>query len=253
MQRSATSRLSVTVSIVSHGHLELALPLLQQLDTYSHTVIDRVLLTINIPEKSDLADLALRFPVDVINNRQPKGFGANHNHAFLACKAPWFLILNPDIRLTADVLGPLVTRADAKSGLLAPRIIEPGKMAPENHRALITPKEILSRHSRHYQSPAVPVWIPGMFMLFRSKTFAEINGFDERFFMYGEDFDICARARLAGWQLQVDENLRAIHDARRASHKSHRHLYWHVASLLKVWMSAAFWRYRKLCRYSASI
>ncbi len=253
MQSSATSRPSVTVSIVSHGHLELALPLLQQLDTYSHAVIDRVLLTINIPEKIDPADLALRFPVHIINNNKPKGFGANHNHAFLACQSPWFLILNPDIRLTTDVIAPLITAADEKSGLLAPRIIEPGKMAPENHRALITPKEILNRHSRRYQSPAKPAWIPGMFMLFRSKAFAAISGFDERFFMYGEDFDICARTRLAGWQLQVDENLQTIHDARRASHKSHRHLYWHVASLLKVWMSAAFWRYRKLSRLSASV
>ena len=83
-------------------------------------------------------------------------------------------------------------------------------------------------------------------MLFRSEAYAAIKGFDERFFMYGEDFDICARIQLAGWQLQVGEDLVARHDAQRASHAKAKHLYWHVTSLLKVWLSATFWRYRQL-------
>jgi GT2 family glycosyltransferase len=94
----------------------------------------------------------------------------------------------------------------------------------------------------------VPHWIPGLFMLFRSEAYREIGGFDERFFMYGEDFDICARTQLAGWKLQVAEDLLARHDAQRASRSSHRHLYWHVTSLLKVWSSAAFWRFRGALR-----
>jgi GT2 family glycosyltransferase len=83
-------------------------------------------------------------------------------------------------------------------------------------------------------------------MLFRSEAYRQIGGFDERFFMYGEDFDICARLRLAGWKLSIAEHLQARHDAQRASHSSKRHLYWHLTSLLKVWSSAAFWRYRRL-------
>jgi GT2 family glycosyltransferase len=94
----------------------------------------------------------------------------------------------------------------------------------------------------------IPAWIPGLFMLFRSDAYRQVEGFDERFFMYGEDFDICARLRLAGWKLQIAEQLQARHDARRASHRSKRHLYWHVTSLLKVWSSAAFWRYWRLER-----
>jgi N-acetylglucosaminyl-diphospho-decaprenol L-rhamnosyltransferase len=80
-------------------------------------------------------------------------------------------------------------------------------------------------------------------MLFRSQAYRQIGGFDERFFMYGEDFDICARTQLAGWKLQVGEDLLARHEAQRASRSSRKHLYWHVTSLLKVWTSGAFWRY----------
>ena len=239
----------ITVSIVSHGQLALIRPLLEQLDRWSAGSIESVVLTINVPEPDDaIAGLQVRFPIERIDNPAPKGFGANHNAAFTRCRTPWFLVLNPDIRLDGDVLATLVAQARPDSGLLTPRILEPGKTAPEPHRAIISPLEILARKRATYVPPAVPAWIPGLFMLFRSAAYHQIEGFDERFFMYGEDFDICARTRLAGWRLQVAEDLQARHDAQRASHSSRSHLVWHVTSLLKVWLSGAFWRYRWLAK-----
>ncbi len=227
--------------------MEMILPLLRQLNAFSRSVIERVVLTENIPEPDLVTDLTVDLPVERIFNSSPKGFGANHNQAFKKCSSPWFLVLNPDIRLDNNVLKALLTQAHPESGLLTPRILEPGKTEPEQHRGVITPLEILTRRRPGYTPPKTPAWIPGLFMLFRQKTYAQIGGFDEnRFFMYGEDFDICARTRLAGWQLQVCEDLHATHDAQRASHRSHRHLYWHITSLLKVWTSVAFWRYRRI-------
>lgn len=236
----------ITVSIVSHGQLEMIRPLLEQLDRWSHAVVAKVVLTVNIPEADALAGLdGLRFPLERLDNTRPQGFGANHNRAFARCATPWFLVLNPDIRLDADVLAPLLAQARPDSGLLTPRILEPGKSAPEQHRAIITPLEILTRRRPSYRRPSAPAWIPGLFMLFRTEAFARIHGFDERFFMYGEDFDVCARLALSGWKIQVAEGLRARHEAQRASHSSRRHLWWHVSSLLRVWTSGAFWRYRQ--------
>jgi N-acetylglucosaminyl-diphospho-decaprenol L-rhamnosyltransferase len=234
---------AITVSIVSHGQLELVRPLLDELDRFSRPMIGKVVLTLNIPEPDLLEGASWGFEIERIENAVPKGFGANHNQAFERCATPWFLVLNPDIRFDADVLAPLVAQATPASGLLAPRILEPGKPTPEQHRAIITPLEIVSRRRPGYVQPAEPAWIPGLFMLFRSDGYRRIGGFDERFFMYGEDFDVCARLRLAGYSLQIAEELQARHDAQRASHRSKRHLYWHITSLLKVWSSAAFWRY----------
>ena len=246
MPMPPSSPASITVSIVSHGQLDLVRPLMEELDRFSRGMVAKVVLTINIPEPDALAGLRWGFELERIENRSRQGFGANHNQAFQRCGTPWFLVLNPDIRFDRDILAPLVDQARADSGLLTPRILEPGKAEPEQHRAIITPHEILVRRRPGYVRPPVPHWIPGLFMLFRSEAYREIGGFDERFFMYGEDFDICARTQLAGWKLQVAEGLLALHDARRASRSSHRHLYWHVTSLLKVWSSAAFWRYRRL-------
>ena len=246
MPTPPSSRHPITISIVSHGQLALVLPLLEQLDTHSRAVIDKVLLTLNIPEADVLAGRSWGFEVERIENASPKGFGANHNQAFERCDTEWFLVLNPDIRFDNDVLSPLLAQASADAGLLTPRILEPGKTEPEPHRALLTPLEIVGRKKPGYVRPAVPAWIPGLFMLFRSKAYRQVGGFDEKFFMYGEDFDICARTRLAGWKLQVGENLLARHDAQRESHRSRKYLYWHVTSLLKVWLSGSFWRYLRL-------
>jgi GT2 family glycosyltransferase len=246
MPTPPSSRHPITISIVSHGQLALVLPLLEQLDRYSRAVIDKVLLTLNIPEADLLAGRTWGFEVERIENASPKGFGANHNQAFERCGTEWFLVLNPDIRFDSDVLSPLLAQAAPDAGLLTPRILEPGKTEPEPHRALLTPLEIVGRKKSGYVRPAVPAWIPGLFMLFRSEAYRQVGGFDEKFFMYGEDFDICARTRLAGWKLQVGENLLARHDAQRESHRSRKYLYWHVTSLLKVWLSASFWRYLRL-------
>lgn len=248
MPTSPSSSPAVTVSIVSHGQLELVRPLLEQLDRFSRALTAKVVLTLNIPEPDLLAGASWGFEIERIENAVPLGFGANHNQAFDRCATPWFLVLNPDIRFDRDVLAPLIAQAAPDSGLLTPRILEPGKSEPEQHRAIITPLEILRRRRPDYVRPLVPDWIPGLFMLFRSEAYRQVGGFDERFFMYGEDFDICARTRLAGWKLQVAEDLTALHDARRASRTSLRHLNWHVTSLLKVWLSRPFWRYRRLDR-----
>lgn len=249
MPMSTSASHTVTVSIVSHGQLALVLPLLAQLDQHCAHCIDKVILTINVAEPDLLVGRNWRFPVERIDNTTPLGFGANHNQAFKRGASTWFLVLNPDIRLDSDVLTPLTMQATADCGLQTPRIFEPDQTRPEQHRAIITPVEILTRRRSTYVQPGEPAWIPGLFMMFRSRAYAQIQGFDaERFFMYGEDFDICARLALSGWRIQVDEHAMALHDARRASHRSLQHLYWHVSSLLKIWTSPIFWRYLRFQR-----
>lgn len=235
---------SVTVSIVSHGQQSLIVPLLQQLQTFCGSLIAKVVLTVNKPEPDLVGSFSWTYPLDVHVNREPRGFGANHNAAFQRCETDWFLVLNPDIRLQDDALSPLINAAHSNTGLLAPRITEPGKAEPEPYRGLVTPWEIFRRRLPGHLPPIAPAWIPGMFMLFRTEAYSQLEGFSPRFFMYGEDFDICARARLMGWQFQVCEHVNALHAAQRDSHRSLRPLMWHITSLLKVWSSQTFWLYR---------
>ncbi len=246
MTNSQKKHESVTISVVSHQQQSLILPLLEQLERLCGSLVDKVIVTVNVPEPPLISARSWTIPVQIVTNKVPKGFGANHNAAFTHCTSPWFLVLNPDVRLEADVLGPLLASAAEDDGLLAPRVREPGKTSPEPHRALLTPLEILQRRRAGYRPPARPAWIAGLFMLFRAKAFRQIEGFDPRFFMYGEDFDICARVQLAGWHLNVREGMSVLHEAQRDSHRNSRHLYWHLSSLARVWLSHAFWRFRAI-------
>jgi len=233
---------SVTVSIVSHCHWAHVRPLLNQLNTWCAPWIDRVILTLNVPERLHI-DADLAFPVEVVHNPRPRGFGPNHNTAFTRAGTTWFLVMNPDLRIDEDVIGSLLSRADAGAGLVAPRIQEPGNSQPEPYRTLVTPAELLRRRRQDHVPPEFPSWIAGMFMLLRTSAFRDVKGFDERFFMYCEDVDLCARLQLAGWHLEVVTDVIVHHEAQRDSHSSLRAFCWHMASFIKLWTSEAFWKY----------
>src|SRR5690606_33557130 len=81
--------------------------------------------------------------------------------------------------------------------------------------------------------PFFPHWVAGMFMLFESHAFANLQGFDERFFLYYEDVDICARIWETGSKLVVCPKVSVVHDAQRDSHRKMKYLYWHISSMLR--------------------
>jgi N-acetylglucosaminyl-diphospho-decaprenol L-rhamnosyltransferase len=240
-----TSR-PVTVSIVSHGHWDHIEPLLRQLSTWCGASIERVVLTLNVPERVR-AEEGLAFPVEVIRNARPRGFGANHNTAFARTTTPWFLVMNPDLRIDSDVIRPLLA-AEESAGLVAPRVQEPGCTEPEPYRTLVTPAELIRRRQQGHEPPERPSWIAGMFMLVRTSAYRGVRGFDERFFMYCEDVDLCVRLQLAGWKLQVATDVIVHHEAQRESHSSLHALLWHLSSFIKLWTSEAFWKYLSLQR-----
>ncbi|MES2227098.1 MAG: glycosyltransferase [Pseudomonadota bacterium] len=244
---------SISLSIVSHGHAELLRRLLQDLAELPSLSGAKVVVTLNIPERFDAA----AFPalnIELLRNATPKGFGANHNAAFQRCTTPWFVVLNPDLRIQEDPFPALLERAHARRGLalLGPTILNPAGGQEDSVRDNLTPISLLFRRAlgrRRAAQVTGPAhrgkrfyWLAGMFLMLRSSAFAEVGGFDERFFMYCEDYDLCARLYIAGHLLELHPDVRVIHDARRDSHRSGRHLRWHLRSVARVWTSPACWR-----------
>ena len=72
-----------------------------------------------------------------------------------------------------------------------------------------------------------------MFVLFRKEAWESVKGFDERYFMYFEDVDICRRLRRCGWEVKYDCRVTVQHDAQRASLRNLQHLRWHMRSALR--------------------
>lgn len=237
----------VTVSVVSHGQADLVEDLLTDLSRHCAATIEKVVLTCNKPEILPSVLDRLQFPVELIRNDRPLGFGANHNQAFLRCATTWFLVINPDVRISTDVLSELLKRADTDTGLLAPQEFDASGTRVENLRGLITPWELVQRQVlKRPPPPPANGWVKGMFMLIRSAAFQEAGGFDPRYFMYCEDFDLCARLVLQGWKINHHADVAVTHAWQRSSHRSSSHLRHHLQSLARMWTSRAYWAYRQL-------
>lgn len=234
-------KVKLSISIVSHYQGALVADLLSDLGTHCAIPIE-VILTINAPEVLPFDATAFSFPVTVLKNEIPKGFGANHNAAFQLATAEYFCVLNPDIRLENDPF-PLLLDAlsDTENGVVGPLIISPAGNIEDSARRFPTPLLILKRvllgvRAIDYEitsDTVYPDWIAGMFMLFRSQSFRQIDGFDEKYFLYYEDVDLCLNLRRAGYRAALIPKAVAIHDARRESHRNIKYLLWHMQSLLR--------------------
>jgi GT2 family glycosyltransferase len=242
-----------TISIVSHGHGALLDRLLSDLNRQAGSDHPTVILTYNVPENPVSSTKYPQLRILSIHNERPSGFGANHNAAFAKCDTRWFAVLNPDLRLPSEPFSTLLAAAAEaeRPGVIAPTVVNSGGALEDAVRKNLTPLSLLLRRALGSRKPHSATdsrsaesffWIAGMFMLFPSDVFRAVGGFDERFFLYCEDYDICARLHLAGYTLLVDPATRVVHDAQRDSHRSMKHMRLHLTSLLKVWMSSAFWR-----------
>lgn len=245
----------LTLSVVSHGHGPYLDRLLRELDAAPTLAGAHVIVTLNLRDEPFDAAAYTSLRLEVIRNPNPKGFGANHNAAFASCRTAAFAIVNPDIALAgSEPFTAMAARleADDAIGLTAPRVLAPNGAPEDSVRANLTPWSLLARHLFGRRLPLAPrapthrgsafYWCAGMALVVNARAFEKIGGFDERYFLYCEDYDLCARLHAAGWSIVFDRGVAVIHDARRDSHASLRHLRWHLESLWRVWTSQAFWR-----------
>jgi N-acetylglucosaminyl-diphospho-decaprenol L-rhamnosyltransferase len=233
--------MTVTVSIVSHGHLALVRLLLNDLQQYCADVIE-VIVTLNIPENTQLDVSAYTYPIQLLHNQIPKGFAANHNAAFAFMTTAYFCVMNPDIRLAKNPFPVLLDDlSQPQVGVVAPVIVDQMGNHQDSARKFPTPlllgKRLFKQNASldyDLSSPhSYPDWIAGMFMMFRREVYHAIQGFDEQFFLYCEDMDLCARLHQRHYIVLLNTTMKVIHDARRDSHRKLKFLYWHCQSLLR--------------------
>ena len=231
----------VTLSVVSHRQNTLVNQLLEDIQRHC---ADRValVLTENIPDPTPLATSTLSCPVERIANDGVKGFGANHNAAFRHCGTPYFCVVNPDIRLPSDPFPSLLAAlGDRKVAAAGPMVRNPAGAVEDSARRFPTALTLLKKLFVEKRVPDYPTdhgalevdWIGGMFMLFRSDAYRSIGGFDEAYFLYYEDVDICHRLRSSNAAVVFEPRADVIHDARRESRRDPRLALHHLASIFR--------------------
>ena len=248
---SVTSR-DVTVSIVSHEHEDEIPHLLSDLARFAAHDINEVIVTLNIPEQalSEFIESTIwPFSVRIIRNIEPCGYGANHNKAFAGCKTKYYCIVNPDVRLSENPFPSLVNSlAQNRAACTYPRQSNGSGEPQDLAREVPTPWALVRRYlvPRRFKQEQPKHWINGAFMLYPSALFKALGGFDESYFMYCEDVEICLRFQLRGFRLVSPADVSIQHVAQHASRRRMQHLMWHIESLFRLWRSSTYREFLRL-------
>lgn len=247
----------ITLSIVSHGSRSQTARLLASLREHEpRSGQFQLILTDNLKDDLPSFDPAPWHSLVIRRNSRKLGFAENHNRAFEQAQGKYFAILNPDLLFVQPVFERLLARLhDHRASLIAPQIIDQNGSVQDSARPIPTPWNLFRRRLPGYQfHPPLanqdgliqPEWMAGMFLLMPSETYRQLGGMDERFRLYFEDVDFCARARLRGMRLFVDTQVQVRHDAQRASRRQPYYLFLHIQSALRFFTSPVYRQIRKI-------
>ena len=183
----------------------------------------------------------------LIRNPANVGFGRAVNQAAAVATAPRLLLVNPDCRLVSGAISTLrsVLDAEPSCAVVGPRIFDPEGTVQGSARGdpdmltglfgrtgalrVLLPFLPVARRNvvvedavRTGASSVVVDWLSGACMLIRRDAFTAAGGFDERFFLYWEDADLCRRLRNRGFQVRYVPGASAVHQVGRSSQTARR-------------------------------
>ncbi|MBX3568060.1 MAG: sugar transferase [Rhizobiaceae bacterium] len=259
------SAVDLSVLIVSHGHADLIRDCLSNLDDGLAGLAAEIVVIDNLAEPDFLQRIGGARPgMTVIANEVRLGFGANINKAARSAAGRVLLILNPDTKYHSGQVADAVRflEADIARGVVAARLLNQDLSDQRNFRSFPSMWIPLLRGfgADHWQrrpgfyrrslledvtidAPLRVDWVYGSFMLIRKAVFDAFGGFDEGYFMYYEDVDLCFRLRKAGLSTHVFPDLQFLHHHQRTSSESagSSHRRYHINSLARyLWKSKGF-------------
>ena len=214
--------MKLSVIIVSYNVKHYLEYCLLSLSDAASGIEHEIIIVDNASTDNTLNDLKNKLPgITWISNIANKGFGSACNQGAKIASGEFLLFLNPDTLVTQPAIEKTMSFLnDEKKGIAGVRMIDgEGKFLPESTRsnpatlssifkvcglASLFPSSKLFNHYALCHIPEraiVPADILfGAFMIMKNSLFKTIHGFDEDFFLYGEDINLCYRVKQAGFQ-----------------------------------------------------
>ncbi|MEM9553330.1 MAG: glycosyltransferase family 2 protein [Acidobacteriota bacterium] len=211
----------VSVLIVAHGGREVLAATLRGLEAERDDLLEVIVADNGSPDDT-VAMVQQDFSwIRVLELGENLGFGAANNRAAAIARGDLLLLLNSDARPHPGTIGQLVSalRADAGAAVACPRL-DYADGSPQFHWAPTTSVvgealQLLRNRVEHLGWVHRPIggrgWFTAACLMARRAAFEQIEGFDEGFFLYFEDVDLCLRLRAAGWRLLDVPSARAVH------------------------------------------
>jgi len=220
----------VDVVVVSYNTKDLLLECLASVFESTQSRNVRVVVVDNASQDGSLEAVRRLFPqTKAISNTTNIGFGAACNQAIRITDSPFILLLNSDARLTSQAFEALCDcfEHNARCGAAGCRLIDAEGTEETSTRNFLTPlNQALElagiKFGSTVQRTSRPVieresadcsvdWIAGACLMLRRVAIEEAGLFDEAFFMYSEDEDLCFRLRKTGWSVCYCGQATAIH------------------------------------------
>lgn len=215
--------MELTVVIVNYRVKYLLEQTLRSVEQAMQGLQGEVIVVDNLSKDDSIAFSRERHPqVNYIENQENVGFARANNQAIMQARGEFTLILNPDTIITPQCLreGIAWMKSHPKCGAIGARMMDGnGVFLPESKRAFPTPwvsfckifglsklfprSPWFAKYHLRYLSDLEPQCIDilsGAYMLCRTNVLQQLGGFDEDFFMYGEDIDLSYRIVKAGYE-----------------------------------------------------
>lgn len=246
--------MSVYISVVSHSHSNI----IREIDCLPELANEFQLVVKNNTHDPDLNDYCKGTSIQLLDSEYNCGFGANNNIVFNYCIKhlgmkgnDYFIVLNPDIDISIATVQDLVERMKKTGNNLSSINLYKDRQHNEfdnsvrNFPTLSTffksylgmGNETIIDKSKINDDCHVD-WAAGSFLAFKSALYQELGGFDEGYFMYCEDIDICYRSVQLQKPLVFYPNIKAVHLAKHANRKLFsKHFYWHVKSVIRFMLA----------------
>ena len=223
----------LSIIVISYNTREMTLACLASVHAETRTPFELIVVD-NASTDGSAEAIAEAFPdVRLLAESTNHGFAPAHDLAVPLARAPWILLLNPDTVVLDGALDKLLAFAEARpeAGIWGGRTVYgDGELNPSSCWGRMTPwstfcrmtglSGLLSR-SEVFNSEAMGDWprdsvrevdiVTGCLFLMRRADWDAMGGFDPVFFMYGEEADLCLRAREAGYRPAVTPEATIVH------------------------------------------
>jgi GT2 family glycosyltransferase len=180
-------------------------------------------IVVNNDEKESLAEIKNKFPdIRIIDHKKNIGFGAANNLGAKIAQGRYLFFLNPDSEIMSNNINQIIDefKADENIGVIGSQLLEDGgKIQKWSAGREISIANIIrnnlgisgSRKIWQSKNPIEADWVAGTAMFIRKELFEEVGRYDEIFFMYFEDMDLCRRIKKAGKKILYFPAFKVLH------------------------------------------
>lgn len=254
----------LTISIVAYRNYKDIMQAISSIEKYTSESIDKYIYIIdnscydNMDSKrKEFVDFLSQWKdVKYIDTKDNLGFGKGHNYILNMVDSQYHAIVNPDILLIEDSFQKILDyQMREKVGMIIPKLVtEDGEMLKAYRREVTIwdmfirfccPGMFKKRKAFHtmddadYTKPFDVPFAQGSFLVVETALLKKLNGFDDRFFMYLEDADLCKRVNGVS-QVRYYPDTTVIHKWEKGSHKNMKLLKYHVQSMFSYFRKWGF-------------